>query len=156
MMAIWPFSLVKGSTPSPKTSMPMPHSTSSNLPSHNRTANRSADVPSAQQHLAVTPLERKPCNLSVTTETGSQPRFVVNTEARLKRMLFAGVRHKVQTYLEYHSACPLVEIGTPTPSPASECASHRNQRGAGGTLQVHTHLRVKGGGVPIRTTREKA
>jgi hypothetical protein len=78
MMAIWPFSLVKGSTPSPKTNMPM---SNSNLPSHNRTAKRSADV----QHLAVTPLERKSSNLSVTKETASQPRFVVNTEARLKR-----------------------------------------------------------------------
>jgi hypothetical protein len=24
-------------------------------------------------------------------------------------------------YLEYHSACPLVRVGTPTPSPESEC-----------------------------------
>jgi hypothetical protein len=33
------------------------------------------------------------------------------------------VDHKVHVYLEYHSLCPLVGIGTP--SPASECASPR-------------------------------
>jgi hypothetical protein len=34
-------------------------------------------------------------------------------------------------YLEYHSVRPLVRVGTPTPSPASECVplGSRNQRG---------------------------
>jgi hypothetical protein len=43
-----------------------------------------------------------------------------------------------------YSVCPLVRIGTPTLSPASECVLPRNQR------------RVRGRGVPIRTTGEKA
>ncbi len=59
--------------------------------------------------------------------------------------------HKVHIYLEYHSVCPLVGIGTPTPSPASECASPRNQRGVG----VHTSLRVRGWGSPNRTKERK-
>jgi hypothetical protein len=65
--------------------------------------------------------------------------------------------HKVHIYLEYHSVCPLVGIGTPTPFPASEfLPPHRNQREGGGT-----RLRVRGwggagagGGVPIRTTEK--
>jgi hypothetical protein len=45
-----------------------------------------------------------------------------------------GHKHKVHIYLEYHSVCSLVRIGTtPTPSPAGECAPHRNQKG-GDTL----------------------
>ncbi len=45
--------------------------------------------------------------------------------------------NKVHIYLEYHSVCPLVGIGTPpTPSPASERVGPppRNDRGVGYTL----------------------
>jgi hypothetical protein len=35
-------------------------------------------------------------------------------------------------YLEYHSVCPLVGIGTPPPSPASECAHPPGTQGGGG------------------------
>jgi hypothetical protein len=57
--------------------------------------------------------------------------------------------YKVQsTYLEYHSVCPLVRIGTP--SPASESVTHGTKGGG------HTRLRVMGGVVPIRMTAEKA
>ncbi len=41
---------------------------------------------------------------------------------------------------------------SPTPSLASECAPPRNLKGGG----VHTHLRVRGWGVPIPKTGEKA
>ncbi len=34
---------------------------------------------------------------------------------------------KILWNLEYHSVCPLVRIGTPTPAPASEWAPHLNQ-----------------------------
>ncbi len=58
---------------------------------------------------------------------------------------------KVLIYIEHHSVCPLVGIGPPHPSPASECAPPPwNQRGGG------TRLRVRGGGVPIPTSGEKA
>jgi hypothetical protein len=66
-----------------------------------------------------------------------------------------GLIHKVHMYLEYHSVNHPVRIGNPyslsqkrvcTPPPP------RNQRGE------RTRLRVRGwgGGVPIRTTGEKA
>ncbi len=44
-----------------------------------------------------------------------------NTE-QLLRFSYLGDKHKVHIYLEYHSVCPLVQIGTPPP-PASECIS---------------------------------
>ncbi len=51
--------------------------------------------------------------------------------------------HKVHIYLEYHSVCPLDEIGIPpTPSPTSGCTSPSGTGGEGG----HTHLRVRGVG----------
>jgi hypothetical protein len=53
-------------------------------------------------------------------------------------------------YLEYHSVCPLVRIGTP--SPADECVPPEPKRGGG----KHTRLGVMGWGVPIWTTGEKA
>jgi hypothetical protein len=62
-----------------------------------------------------------------------------------------GVHHKVHKYLEYHSVCPLVRIGDPTPSPSSECASP-GTKGAVDTLACV----VGNGGVPIRTAGEKA
>jgi hypothetical protein len=51
--------------------------------------------------------------------------------------------HKVHIYLEYHSVCPLVQIGTPTISPEIDCVSPRNPRGGG-----HTRQRVRGSGGP--------
>ncbi len=52
------------------------------------------------------------------------------------------LKHKVYNYtyiyLEYHSVCFLVRIGTPTPSPPSECPPG-TKRGGGG----HTRLRVR-------------
>jgi hypothetical protein len=53
----------------------------------------------------------------------------------------------IYIYLEYHSVCPLVGIGTP-----SKSASPQN-RGGGG---VHSRLHVRWWGVPIQTTEEKA
>jgi hypothetical protein len=52
--------------------------------------------------------------------------------------------------LEYHSVCPLVRIGTPTPSPASECVPPPEPKGGGGTHST------AGEGVSIWTTGEKA
>jgi hypothetical protein len=54
-------------------------------------------------------------------------------------------------YLEYHSICPIVRIGTPTPSPASQCVPPRIHGGRG-----HTPAGEEVWGVPIRTTGEKA
>jgi hypothetical protein len=51
--------------------------------------------------------------------------------------------HKVHLYLEYHSVCPLVGIGIP--SPASEFALSPEPGGGGG---VHTRLRVRVWGSP--------
>jgi hypothetical protein len=58
--------------------------------------------------------------------------------------------YKVHTCLEYPSVCPLVRIGTPTPSPASECVPPPEPKGG------HTCLRAgEGVGAPIRKTEEK-
>ncbi len=43
-------------------------------------------------------------------------------------------------YLEYQSVCPFVRIGSPVPSPSSECAPPWNVRGG------NTSLRVRGRG----------
>jgi hypothetical protein len=48
--------------------------------------------------------------------------------------VYMGEDHKVHIYLEYHSVCPLVGIGTPSPP--------LRMRG------VHTRLRVRGWGSP--------
>jgi hypothetical protein len=40
------------------------------------------------------------------------------------------VVHKIHIYLEYHSVCPLVGIGTP--HPLTDCAPPLNQGGGGG------------------------
>ncbi len=45
----------------------------------------------------------------------------------------------VHIYLEYHSECPIVGIGTFPPSPASECAPQPRTKEGGG----HTLLRVR-------------
>jgi hypothetical protein len=43
--------------------------------------------------------------------------------------------HKVLIYIEHHSLCPLVGIGTPQTSPASECAlPPPRTKGWGGTV----------------------
>ncbi len=57
------------------------------------------------------------------------------------------VNHKVHIiYLEYHSVCPLVGIGTPPPLPLplTSVLSPRTIRGDG----VHPRLRVRGWGSP--------
>ena len=46
-------------------------------------------------------------------------------------ILLPGYVHKIHIYLEYHSVCPLVQIGTPPPEPKK-----------GG----HTCLRLRGWG----------
>ncbi len=56
------------------------------------------------------------------------------------------VNHKVCVYLEYHSVCPLVGIGTHIPSPASECALPSELKGREGYTVIHTRLRVRGWG----------
>jgi hypothetical protein len=47
-----------------------------------------------------------------------------------------GRLHKVLIYIEHHSVCPLVGIGTPPPLAASECAlpPPGPKGGGGGTL----------------------
>ncbi len=61
------------------------------------------------------------------------------------------VGHKVRIYKEYHRVCPPRQNwDSPNPSRQRMCPSPQN-RGAG-----LTRLRVRGGGVPIRTTGEKA
>ncbi len=55
--------------------------------------------------------------------------------------------HKVHTYLEYHSVCPLVGIGTPSVPPPPDT-------GGGGSTYSPAREGVRG--VPIRTTGEKA
>ncbi len=57
-------------------------------------------------------------------------------------------------YLEYHSVCPLVRVGTPHPLSRKRVCSLPPEPGGG-----HTRLRVRwlgGGMVPIRTIGEKA
>ncbi len=49
---------------------------------------------------------------------------------------------KVHKYLEYHSVCPLVGIGTPHPLSCKRVCPPPNQRGG------HTHLQVRGWGSP--------
>ncbi len=48
-------------------------------------------------------------------------------------------------YIEYQSVCPFVGIGSPTPSPASECVSPLGLKGG----RSNTPLRVNGRGNPI-------
>ena len=60
------------------------------------------------------------------------------------------VRHKVHKNLEYHSVCPLVGIGPPYPSPASECVPPLNQTGGRGGTNSPVSEWGGGGGVPIR------
>jgi hypothetical protein len=63
-----------------------------------------------------------------------------------------GLCHKAHIYLEYHSVCPLVPIGTPHPLYRKRVfSSPRTQ-----SETRHTRLLVRGWGVPIRTTGEKA
>jgi hypothetical protein len=68
-----------------------------------------------------------------------------------------GCTHKVRIYKEYHSVCQIVnssELGlsqVPNPSLASECAPPPRTGGGGS----HTPA-VRGWGVPIPTTGEKA
>jgi hypothetical protein len=50
------------------------------------------------------------------------------------RFLPLGTNHKVHIYLEYHSECLLVGIGTPTPSTASEYTPPPGTKVGGGTL----------------------
>jgi len=64
--------------------------------------------------------------------------------------IYEGTDHKVHIYLEYHSVCPLVRIGTLPPNLTQECVPPRNLRGG------YICLRVRGWGVPIRTTGDKA
>ncbi len=67
-----------------------------------------------------------------------------------------GQDHKVHNTQSTTVSVPSLELGPPTPSLASECASPgspRNQRGGGGT---HSPVCEGGWGVPIRTTGEKA
>jgi hypothetical protein len=60
--------------------------------------------------------------------------------------------HEVPIYIEHHSICPLVEIGTsPTPLPQASVPLPLDQK-VGGTLACGWG----GGGVPIPTTGEKA
>ncbi len=57
--------------------------------------------------------------------------------------------HSREIYLEYHSVCLLVRIGTPTALPLPQaCSSPRNR-------ERHTRPPVRGWGVPIPTTMEK-
>jgi hypothetical protein len=59
-----------------------------------------------------------------------------------KRKKLVGYVHKVHTYKEFHSVCPLVGIGLSRPiSRQRVCPSPRNQMGVG-----HTRLRVRGWG----------
>ncbi len=53
--------------------------------------------------------------------------------------------HKVHVYLEYHSVCPLVGIGTPHPLSCKQVCPHPPGNKGGG---VHTPQRVRGWGSP--------
>jgi hypothetical protein len=61
-------------------------------------------------------------------------------------------------YIEYHSVCPLVGIGTPppTPYPANECVLPLETNGWRGGGWYTLACVLEGGGVPIRMTGEKA
>ncbi len=59
--------------------------------------------------------------------------------------------HKVHLYIEYHSVCPLVGVGTLPLSPASVPLSPEPPEGGGGTLAYGWGV----GGVPIPMTGEK-
>jgi hypothetical protein len=62
------------------------------------------------------------------------------------------IPHKVHTYLEYHSVCPLVQIGTPPPSthcqsvPQANLSFPTEPKGGGGG--VYTPQWVRGRGSP--------
>ncbi len=59
--------------------------------------------------------------------------------------------HKVHTYVDYHSVCPLARIGTLHPlSPASVSLPPELKEGE------HTRMRVRGWRGRIRTAGEKA
>jgi hypothetical protein len=73
----------------------------------------------------------------------------------VNKFVFFNVGHKVLIqfikYIEHHSVCPLVGIGTPpTPLPQRVCPPPRTKRW-GGTLACGLGV----GGVPIPTTGEK-
>jgi hypothetical protein len=53
--------------------------------------------------------------------------------------------HKVHKYLEYHSVCPLVRIGTPPPPLPQASVSPLGTKGG---KVIHTRLRVRGWGSP--------
>jgi hypothetical protein len=62
------------------------------------------------------------------------------------------VLHKVLTYTEHHSVCPLVGIGTPqTPLPQASVPSPPDQRVGG-----HTRLPLRGWGSSNSDAGEKA
>ncbi len=53
-------------------------------------------------------------------------------------------RRGIILYLEYQSVCLFVRIGSPAPSPPSDCFPPWNQRGGGGNTRLR--LRGRGGG----------
>jgi hypothetical protein len=61
--------------------------------------------------------------------------------------------HKVHIYLEYHTVCPLVGLGTSPPPFRKRVRPPRNRRGEGAS---RLRLRRGCGGVPKPTTGEKA
>jgi hypothetical protein len=62
-----------------------------------------------------------------------------------------GCGKKVHEYLEYHSVCPLVRIGTPHPLSRERVYPHQESKGG-----EHSPAGEGVGRVPIRTAGKKA
>ena len=69
---------------------------------------------------------------------------IVEIKEIVRWLSVVGWIHKVLIYIEHHSVCPLVGIGTPPPLlPQASVPSPADQRVGG-----HTRLRLKGWGSP--------
>jgi hypothetical protein len=81
-------------------------------------------------------------------ELSHKKRIIVYKEQSLHEKILHDPNHKVliRTYIEHHSVCPLVGIGTP-PNPLPQ-ASVPSPLGPTGGGWGHTRLRVKGWGSP--------
>ncbi len=96
---------------------------------------------------SVVVLGREPANDEAADEQ-NQPQDHCRVHILNRSFLMLGddstVDHKVHLYLEYHSVCPLVEIGTPHHHYRCECAPPPGTKWGWG----HTWLRVRGWGSP--------
>ncbi len=93
------------------------------------------------------------------TKNARKPFATLTNTAAYKQVSHPSTKYSICTTkysipIEYHSVCFLFRIGTPIPSSASECVPPPGIKGGWDTLACGWG--GGGGGVPIRTTGEKA